>query len=86
MQQATGSESKNPRTKLLPKKHGTTSAAKKKSWSSTISTKREIEKLTDEAYNDYESVRGRFEDAGVGAGMEELSKDEDAHEIMERIA
>ena len=38
----------------------------------------EIEKLIDGTYNDYESVRGRFEDAGVGAEMEELSKDEDA--------
>lgn len=38
----------------------------------------EIEKLIDGAYDDYESVRGRFEDAGVGAEMEELSKDEDA--------
>ena len=38
----------------------------------------EIEKLIDGAYNDYESVRGRFEDAGVGAEMEELSKDADA--------
>ena len=28
--------------------------------------------------DDYESVRGRFEDAGVGAEMEELSKDADA--------
>ena len=38
----------------------------------------EIEDLIDGAYNDYESVRGRFEDAGVGAEMEELSKDADA--------
>ena len=35
----------------------------------------EIEKLIDGTYNDYESVRGRFEDAGVGAEMEKLSKD-----------
>ena len=38
----------------------------------------EIEDLIDGAYNDYESVRGRFEDAGVGAEMDELSKDADA--------
>lgn len=38
----------------------------------------EIEKLIDGAYNDYESVSGRFEDAGVGTEMEELTKDEDA--------
>ena len=38
----------------------------------------EIEKLIDGAYDDYESVRGRFEDAGVGTEMEELSKDADA--------
>ena len=38
----------------------------------------EIEKLIEGAYDDYESVRGRFEDAGVGTEMEELSKDADA--------
>ena len=38
----------------------------------------EIKKLIDGAYNDYESVSGRFEDAGVGTEMEELTKDEGA--------
>ena len=38
----------------------------------------EIEKLIDGAYNDYKSVSGRFEDAGVGTEMEELTKDEGA--------
>ena len=38
----------------------------------------EIADLIDVAFDDYESVRGRFEDAGVGAEMEELSKNADA--------
>ena len=38
----------------------------------------EIEDLIGGAFDDYESVRGRFEDAGVGAEMEELSKNADA--------
>jgi len=38
----------------------------------------EIADLIDSAFDDYESVRGRFEDAGVGAEMEELSKSEEA--------
>ena len=38
----------------------------------------EIADLIDSAFDDYESVRGRFEDAGVGAEMEELSKNADA--------
>ena len=38
----------------------------------------EIADLIDGAFDDYESVRGRFEDAGVGAEMEELSKNADA--------
>ena len=38
----------------------------------------EIADLIDGAFDDYESVRGRFEDAGVGAEMEELSKSEEA--------
>lgn len=63
-------------------------AAFSEAWSSLSSEEKElvkhnfyeeeIEKLIDGAYDDYESVRGRFEDAGVGAEMEELSKDEDA--------
>ena len=38
----------------------------------------EIADLIDSAFDDYESVRGRFEDAGVSAEMEELSKNADA--------
>ena len=38
----------------------------------------EIADLIDSAFDDYESVRGRFEDAGVSAEMEELSKSEEA--------
>lgn len=38
----------------------------------------EIADLIDGAFDDYESVRGRFEDAGVGTEMEELSKNADA--------
>ena len=38
----------------------------------------EIADLIDGAFDDYESVRGRFEDAGVGAEMEELSMNADA--------
>lgn len=46
----------------------------------------EIEKLIDGAYNDYESVRGRFEDAGVGAEMEELTKDEGARKSWNALS
>ena len=63
-------------------------AAFSEAWSSLSSEEKElvkhnfyeeeIEKLIDGAYDDYESVRGRFEDDGVSAEMEELSKDEDA--------
>ena len=63
-------------------------AAFSEAWSSLSSEEKElvkhnfyeeeIEDLIDGAYNDYESVRGRFEDAGVGAEMDELSKDADA--------
>ena len=39
---------------------------------------KDIAGLIDEAFSDYESARGSFEDAGVGAEMEELANSEDA--------
>lgn len=39
---------------------------------------RDIAGLIDEAFGDYEATRGNFEDAGVGAEMEELVKSEEA--------
>lgn len=38
----------------------------------------ELAELIDEAFSDYASVEGRFEDAGVGAEMKELTKNADA--------
>ena len=38
----------------------------------------ELADLIDEAFSDYASVEGRFEDAGVGAEMKELTKNADA--------
>lgn len=45
----------------------------------------DIAGLIDEAFSDYESARGSFEDAGVGAEMEELVKSEDAQKSWKAL-
>ena len=45
----------------------------------------EIAGLVDGAVSDYESARGNFEDAGVGAEMEELVKSEDAQKSWKAL-
>ena len=46
----------------------------------------DIAGLVDGAFTDYESVRGNFEDAGVGAEMEELAKSEDAQKSWKALS
>ena len=46
---------------------------------------RDIAGLVDGAFSDYESARGNFEDAGVGAEMEELVKSEDAQKSWKAL-
>ena len=46
---------------------------------------KDIAGLIDEAFSDYESARGSFEDAGVGAEMEELAKSEDAQKSWKAL-
>ena len=46
---------------------------------------KDIAGLIDEAFSDYESARGSFEDAGVGAEMEELVKSEDAQKSWKAL-
>lgn len=45
----------------------------------------DIAGLIDEAFSDYESARGSFEDAGVGAEMEELVSSEDAQKSWKAL-
>ena len=47
---------------------------------------RDIAGLVDGAFSDYESARGNFEDAGVGAEMEELAKSEDAQKSWKALS
>ena len=41
--------------------------------------------LVDEAFGDYEAAKGSFEDAGVGAEMEELVKSEEAQKSWKAL-